>query len=249
MSKRSLPLTILFFLLLLPACRKDELTLPSKVIFKFELIPHQEADNLKGGPPFDVPGGRMTIDRGTLTIESIKFDGKRDEAKDYSFVSNLPFPLIVDLESGETNQEVSFDIPQGVYNHVEIFLSLGVADEPSVALDGIIRRGPWEKIPIRFEYNIREQIRIWAEPGKLRESGESGGQHNKIVFRKDTPSIARIVVDAGSLFQFVNLPEIQNATPSVRDGEKIIIISFDSNTEIFNTMGQRLDRSFRVIID
>ena len=232
-------------MLLLSSCRKDELTLPSKVSFEFELITYEEGNNLKqGGPPEELPFGppfnRMTIDRGTLVIESIAFDGRRDEGRDVYFSSDLENPVIVDLESGKPNQEIGFDIPQGVYNRVELFLDLGSEDNVSLVLEGSIRNRQSAEIPLRFEYRFRERIRIMAE---------SGSQADKIVLRKDTPSRARIVIDAPAVFRFANLSALQNALVGISDDEELIIISDYANVNIFNSMVTRLEKSFRVIFD
>ena len=238
MSKRSLLLTIFSIMLMLPACIKDELTLPAKVFFEFELI-----------PSFDTPPGGMIINKGSIIIESIEFDGRRDQGKDVYFTSDLSGPVFIDLENGQSDRELSFDIPQGVYNRVKIILNLAEKMEGSkgipFVLEGKISEGPMNnmnKIPLRFEYNFHERIEIEAR---------SGNNANKIVLRKDTPATARIVVDAGLLFQFVNLPTLNNFTISQFNNQETIIISPESNSEIFNRIGQNrgLERSFRVIVD
>jgi len=42
---------------------------------------------------------------------------------------------------------------------------------------------------------------------------------------------------------------LQNASISMHDGKNKIVISADSNSGLFNSMANRLERSFRVIID
>jgi len=244
---QSILLPLFTFLLVLSSCRKDELTLPAKVFFEFELITYEEGYNQKkGGPPeelpFAPPFNRMTIDRGTLVIESIAFDGRRDEGRDVYFSSDLEKPVIVDLERGKTNQEISFDIPQGIYNRVELLLDLGSEDNVSLVLEGSIRNRQSAEIPLRFEYRFQERIRIMAE---------SGSQADKIVLKKDSPSRVRIVVDAGSIFQFANIGRLESTTIAIRDGddEELLIISDVVNTNIFNSMVTRIENSFRIIFD
>ncbi|MFO7922366.1 MAG: hypothetical protein R6U58_01585 [Bacteroidales bacterium] len=237
---KSILLFLFPFLLLFPSCKK-ELTLPAKVIFEFGMISYENEENdLKNVPPVDIPKGRILIDRGTLSIESIEFDGRRDEGRDVFFVSDLRQALTVDLETGQISQPLSFDIPQGVYNRVELFFELGGDDNIPFLLEGSIRLGHLDEIPLRFEYNIREQIRIRAEPGK---------RSDKIVLRKDTPSTARVVVDAGAMFEFVNMGMIRNASLSAVEGENMILINSGMNNDIFNSIANRLEKSFRVVID
>ncbi len=233
-------LPLLTFMLLLSACSKDELTFPAKVFFEFEMIAHKEGNNLKSGPPFDLPFSTLTINQGALVIESIEFDGRREEGRDVFFISDLKQLVIVDLETGKSNQELSFDIPQGIYNRIDIYLELGGNEEIPLVLEGNIGKGQSDRIPLRFEYNIRDRIKVRAEPG---------GQANKIVLRKDTPSRARIVLDAGKVFQSVKLPVLQNATVSRLFGEDVILINPYNNNDIFNKLADRLEKSFKVIID
>ncbi len=230
----------LVFLLMFSSCSKDPLTLPSKVVFDFELISHEEGAGLKSGFPIDPPFGKITVDQGTLVISSIEFDGRRDQGRDVFFVSDLQEPVIVDLEKGDSSMELSFDIPQGVYNRIELFINLGNGDGTSLLLEGMIKKGRQAEIPVIFEYNIPEQIRVRAEP-------ENKG--NQIVLTRDKPSKARIIVDAGEVFQFVKLPVLQQATVSVLGDENIIIISPENNINIFNSMASRIERSFRVVFD
>jgi hypothetical protein len=237
---KGLYLPILGFLLLLSACRKDELTLPAKVFFEFELVSHEGEKYLKSGPPSNVLPDRMIINQGSLTIKSIEFDGLRDEGRDIFFESDLTQPLLVDLETGNSNQVLSFDVPQGVYNRIELNITLGWNDEIPLVLEGNISKGNLDEIPLRFEYNIHERIRVRAEPGK---------NSNKIVLRKDSPSVARVVIDAGQIFMFVNMSELQDAIVSLHEDRETIIISPRINNEIFNSMAARLERSIRVIFD
>ncbi|MFW5835621.1 MAG: hypothetical protein ACOCU3_01570 [bacterium] len=230
---------VITLLLLMSGCTKDPLTQPAKVFFDFELIALDE-ENLKNGPPVDIPAGKLSVSQGTLAIESIEFDGRRDQGKDVFFVSDLARPLLIDLESGNSNQNISFDIPQGVYNRVEFDLMLGGDGEIPLVLTGSIKRGNISEIPLRFEYNIREQLRIKAKSAK---------QEEKIVLRKDTPSTARIVVDARSIFQLVNMSVLQNANVSILGGEETILINLENNGEIFNSMANRIEKSFSIIFN
>ncbi len=244
MSKKSLFLTIFSIMLILQACVKDELTMPAKVFLDFELIPYQEGNSLKSGPPFETPVAGMIIDQGNITIESIIFDGKRDEGKDVYFVSNFASPVLVNLENGHVDSDLSFDIPQGVYNRIELSLTLGGNNEIPLLLKGRMKKGPLDnKMPLRFEYIFNEQIKIVAEPA---------GKANKIVLRRDNPANAKIVVDAGVLFQFIGFPELNDVNTSEFNDEEMVIISAESNIDLFRSMvmqSRGLEKAFRVIFD
>ena len=238
---------ILILPLLLTSCGKDELTQPAKVSFEIELIPHEESNDQKSRVPphqrpFTGPFNKLIIDRGTLIIESISFEGRRDEGRDVFFTSDLKDPVIADLKTGGINQELIFDIPQGVYNQIDLFIDLGSEEMTPLVLEGRIRNKQSEEIPVRFEYNFREWIRIRAEPGN---------KGNRIVLKKEDLSRARIVFDAGSAFQFANLQALEAASVaiSVTDDQELLIISDRINTNIFNSVANRLEKSFRVVFD
>jgi hypothetical protein len=238
--KKGIFLLAIIFLLLQPACKKDELTRPARVFFEYELISHDEDNNLKSGPPFPVPFNRLTIDNGSLTVSSLEFEGRRDEGKDVFFISSMRQPLVVDLETGKGNQLLIFDIPQGVYNFIEINLNLGGNDGIPLILEGKINSGTPNEIHLRFEHDIFEKIRIRAE---------SVLASTKIVLRKDTPSKAKIVLDSRYVFQFVNVMALRDADISIIDGKEVILINSLNNINIFNRMAERLEKSFSVIFD
>jgi hypothetical protein len=239
--KKDIFLPVLVILLLFSACRKNELTLPAKVFFEFELIDYLDDNNLKSEQSIPVPLGKMTVDKGLLKINSIEFYGQRDEGRSVYFISDLRQPLVVDLESGISNQVVSFDIPQGIYNLIEIQFELLSDGGIPLVLEGSIAREPSEELPLRFEYeNLHEKIQTRAE---------SGQNSNKVVLRRDTNSTARIIIDSRSVFQFVNRSMLQEASLSSIGGEEVLLINSFSNKNIFNIMAERLERSFKVIID
>jgi hypothetical protein len=237
---RNIIIPVIIILLLLASCRKDELTLPAKVLLEFELITHEEeAANLKSGPPSNLPGGKMTIDQGSMIIGAIEFDGRRDEGKDVFFVADLKKPVIVDMKTGSFNQALSFDIPQGIYNLVDFYFELEKGNGIPLVLEGI-RRGPLNELPIRFEYDITDRLIVRAE---------SKANSKKIILRKDNTSKARIILDARYIFQFVNIPLLQDASISIVNNKEVILISSTTNVNIFNMMAERLEKSMKVIID
>jgi hypothetical protein len=232
-------LSVIIFMFL-TSCKKDELTLPAKVLFEFELITHEEGTmNLKSGPPSNVPAGKIIIDEGILIIGAIEFDGRREEGKDVFFVADLKQPVVVDMKTGSFNQPLSFDIPQGIYNLVDFYFELEKGNGVPLVLEGI-SRGPLRELPIRFEYDIPENFSVRAE---------SKVNSKKIILRKDNTSKARIILDARYIFQFVNMPLLQDAGISVVNDKEMILISSTKNVNIFNMMAERLEKSMKVIID
>lgn len=232
--------------ILVASCTKDELTLPAKVYFGFGFVFHEEElilDNPEPGTLKKLPpgfqGGKLEINKGTLVIRTLEFDGRRDEGRDVFFVSDLREPLVVNLETGTGNQELSFDIPQGVYNMIEIHLQPGGSITPPLILEGKISRGAAHVIPVRFELDIYEKLRIRAEPYGL----------DKIILRRDIPSYAWIVVDAGSMFRFIHPTMFRDAMLSDIAGVETLLINSDNNQELFNALAARIEKSIKIVFN
>ncbi len=236
--------SLLIFLLLLTSCEKDELTLPAEVNFEFEFIAHE--DGIIGNGPkklssnLQQPPGKIEIDQGTLVIESIVFDGRRQEGEDVFFTSDLSEPVVVNLQTEESNKPLKFDIPQGIYNRIEIDIELDGNNKLPLVLEGNFKKGPLEEFPVRFEYDISEKIRVRAKPA---------GNIDNIVLKKDTPSIAKVRVDANSIFQLVNMSMINDANITDIDGEEVLLINNESNGNMYSIISARIDKSFDVIFD
>ena len=227
---------IFFFVcfVFLSSCEKDELTLPVEVSLDFAIKPYHAETGLKASNGFDV-------NQGAVIIQSLEFDGRRDEGEDYFFTKQFDIPLQAQMHNGNVNQQVSFDIPQGVYKRIELNLSLGLEEgEYAFQLKGTFQRGPLEEIPIVFEYSFNEEVRIRA---KNKEGNE------QIVLKKDNPSTATILVDVPFMFQLINPGMIQMAETTVIDNNETILINLENNTDIFNLLANRLEKSMRVLFE
>lgn len=218
----------------LTSCEKDELTLPAEVTLDFAMESYHAETGLKANNAFD-------LNQGAVIIQSIEFDGRRDEGEDYFFTKHFDNALQAELHNGNVNQQVSFDVPQGVYKRVEMNLSLGLEEgEYAFRLQGSFQRGPFEEIPIVFEYSFNEKVRIQA---KNKEGNE------QIVLKKEKPSTATILVDVPFMFQLVNPGMIQMAETTVIDNNETILINPENNTDIFNLLATRLEKSMRVLFE
>lgn len=229
------------------SCIKDELTLPAGVSFKFDMLSHQSEDEeededenggLKSFTLF--PSGLFSIDKGTLVVDAIEFDGRREEGQDVYFSSDFPGPVFARLEEQSTNFDIRFDIPQGIYNRIDITIHLDTSQQPSLILEGSLKIGIFEPVLIRFEYNFPDQVPVRAVSARP-------GQN--IVLRKDQPSTATVLIDAGFLFRFVNMGILANADRIDVNGAKIILINNQYNTLIFNQLGSRIQGSIAVVFE
>jgi len=226
-------LVIISFVVSASSCEKEDFTLPTQVNFEFTMESFYSEGGLKAGPSFD-------IDEGTLVVKAIEFDGRRDQGGDYYFTSEFSTPVKAEMHNGNMNQIVSYNIPQGVYNRIELNLSIGDGNEDALCLNGRFQVGPFVEIPVRIEYAFQEQIRI-------RATNKDGNE--QIVLKKDIPSTATVIFNVPFLFQLVNIGMILDAERVQLEGEEVILINNEKNTDIFNLLATRLDNSMRVIFD
>ena len=249
-----IPLLLLVNLLIVMAsCQKDPLTLPVKVNFQFGMSAFvlEEANTgpvameETANPSLGLPGGAqpgngpLKIDNAKLVISAIDFEGRREQGEDVFFTYTPPQPVVADLAAETTSLPISFDIPQGVYTRIEIILHLGTDELTPLVMTGMINRGPFQNLPVRFDYKFTEEIRM---------RGKGTNQAN-IVLSEDHPSLARVELDAESVFRLVNMGMVMNASVVNEDGQDIVLIDNTNNLPIFNIIANRLGNAFSLVID
>ncbi len=239
---------VLSALLISGACSKDPLTQPSNVSFEFTMngfdLSDDKANIILTDPQSNNPGtpgasNHFIIDHGTLTIASLEFEGRREQGQDVFFESDLGQAIVANLSDGTTSVPVRFDIPQGVYNRLEVVLNLGENEQAPLVLHGRLTKGPMQDYPVRFEYRFTERVRIKGR----------GRQNQQIVLQADKQSLARIELQAENLFRLINMGMIMNATIVNEGGQDVILIDNTNNLPIFNMIANRLSNSFSLIID
>ncbi len=216
------------------SCEKDESTKPVKVNFDFAMEPYYLVDTTAKGE------GALTIDQGTLFINTIEFDGRREDAQDYYFTSPFETTLQVDMHTGYASQQVTFDVPQGVYDKIELVFSLGNEENQAILVKGIFQQSIEEGIPVWFEYNFQDQVRVKAK---------NEDDEDQIVLTKSGPETVTVMLDASFLFRLVNLGRILKAERVQIEGEDVILINNEVNTDLFSLLVSRLDISFRVTFE
>jgi hypothetical protein len=215
------------------SCEKDELTLPTEVSFEFSMESYQAEES-------NSPMNKFIINEGTLIINSIEFDGQREEGEDYYFVSQFTSPLIAEVNTGVTSQTVSFDAPQGIYNKIDISFSLGAENENSLILNGVLKHGASTEIPIRIEYTFQEKINV---RGSCQEGNE------QIVLTKDKKAVANVIFNTPDFFKLISYGKIKDATTQNIEGQETILINNQINDDIFNLLASRIDDSIQVVFE
>jgi len=231
--KTPIQIIIIALIFVFSSCEKDELTKPTEILLQFEMEPHQNQGATKSMNGF-------TIDQCNMVISSMEFDGRREVGEDYYFNKSFETPLKAEMHTGNTNQTVSFDAPIGVYNKIDISFSLGAENEKALILTGKYNQGPLVEIPIRFEYNLQENIRV---------QGQSKSGNQEIVLKKDDITKATVVFNTPELFQLTTVGMIQNAMQQNINGQATVLIDNKTNIDIFNLLASRIDNSVQVIFE
>ncbi|MDT8402533.1 MAG: hypothetical protein RQ743_12630 [Bacteroidales bacterium] len=231
--KKKVLLSCILCIAVISSCEKDELKLPAEVKLAFEMDALKIQENTKAGQVF-------SVDEAYLVLSALEFDGKREEGEDYFFTSLFDEALHAEMHTGQASRNVSFDIPQGIYKLIDLNLMVGDETSPAVVLRGKFQRGPLEDVPVIFEYAFREEIKVRA----MNKEGK-----RQVVLRKDIPGTATILLDVPSMFQLFNIGLLRNAEQFSYQGEETIIINNEKNTDIFNLLATRLDKSLQVIFE
>ncbi len=249
-------LTSVFF----SGCRKDELTLPAKVDFVFEMNPFdtESDDELKNvttdtttlsNDPFDddKPGfgepdfESLSINQAELIITAIEIEGVREQGKDVFMVSEFNPPLEAQLTGNNVSDyNISFDLPQGVYEKLDIQFYLGTDDAAAISFNGDINPGKSKKVNFKFEHTLKERIRVRAF---------RNNPADPIVLNKNANSRAHIIIDARYLFQNITMDQLESSTIINTPAGQQIRINHNDNKQIFGPMAGRLDKSIAVVFE
>jgi hypothetical protein len=232
---------VILVLMGLTACEKDPLTLPSRVNLQFGMTPRESGTGQTGGPETQTTGqtSPFVVNQGNLTVGDIAFEGRRRDASDVFFTAEFNPPILSNLSQGTSNQPVSFDIPQGVYQRIEMVFELGAPGHLPLELRGMASLGPLGNVPVLFQYHHEEAVRVVAK----------ASQGQEIVLDREKPSTARVIIDADFLFRLVNTGMLLNADITSINGEAVILISNNTNNNIFNMVAARLSQSFQVVFE
>lgn len=238
--KRTLLLP-LFLLLFVYSCQKDPSTLPARVQFSFGMAPFESGTDLKelSGIDFLKSPNFLIIDDGRLVISKIDFEGRRQNVGDVFFTASFDPPIIIDLKEEIASRVVQFDIPQGIYERIEMVFFLGAPGQLPLLMTGQANLPASGQKQVRFEYQFSEPVRV-----KARDKTE-----NEIVLRKDEISNATLIINAAHLFRLVN-PGLINSAQIINENDtEVILISQGANPSIFNVVANRLSQSFEVTFE
>lgn len=198
-------------------------------------------EDLKDAPVAGNPNGNiyLTINDGTLVINRIDFEGRRENANDVFFTADFDPPIVADLGEGTSSRYVQFDIPQGIYERMEFIFHLGAPGYLPLEMTGEANLPIFGQKEVRFEYQYPDPVSTIA----------SGPEDSNIVLKKDETSTAHVLIDAETLFRLVNVGLLVSAEISNQNGQEMIVINQDMNSPIFNSIANRISQSLKVVFE
>lgn len=240
---------------LFTGCKKDELALPANVDFAFKLNPSEISDEELSGvelksmeaevqtPP--VKKGNqfknLNINQATTYITSVEIKGVREQGEDVFMVSEFDPPVEINLQDKQiVTSEISFDIPQGIYEKLEIKLYMGNNSYPALDFRGSLGQGNSSPLQFSFSYVPMEIIRVRATGANPSE---------KIVLDKHRNSKAIVTLNAAYLFQNFTLDHLDNVSVINTNNGKEVRINNKNNRSVFGLMTGRLENSMSVIFE
>jgi hypothetical protein len=183
-------------------------------------------------------GGQLTFTGGQMILSNFEFEGEREKGGDVSFITNYGSGLTIPFDLTNTNPELNFDIPQGVYNRIALVLTTGSSGEV-ILVEGTYAYNGGGTVPFRFIFADTEEFEIEAED-------DDGGT---IVLDKDAISPAKIVLDPTHWFAPVPSSFFENATLTDVNGVNTIVIDKNNNEDIYDIVLDRLEETAAVIFN
>lgn len=249
--------TGVFISFLISGCQKDELTLPAQVDFIFEMKPFiiewEDTDNVKvASLKSNVPDKTLfnkkeaphsfLVNQAKLTITSIEIEGEREQGDDVFLVSDFDPPLEVQFSegTGTPNQNVSFDLPQGIYKKLDIVFYLGTDDEPAISLNGSISPGESGKASFNFDYPLKEKL-------ETRATHQTSAEN--IVLSKNNKSQAKVIFNAEYLFGNLSVHNLSGTRLSYAPNQQEVVVNQKNNSYIYEQLMSRLEKSIAVVFE
>ena len=192
----------------------------------------------------------ITIEKARYRFYSMDFQGFRQTGGDYFFKKDFDGGLEVVVEEGKSTSLHSFDLPKGIYDRINISLRVrkseasetdtegGLLENPipyqknaSIIVEGYYTSNHLEKIPLIFVYNYDEV---------LDNPSTSGTNNGTVTISKSDNNLAIIQFNTAYWMQLVNSRMLQSAKLTLVNGTPTIILSEDSNENIFNLLTSRI---------
>lgn len=187
-------------------------------------------------------GGNLAFNGGYAKIESLTFNGDRQESDDVTFTKTYSGGLQVPFDANNSVSEWDFDIPQGTYNNITIsFHTYGEAGDDHIVLTGTYKNSiDLNTYPVRLEIKVEEFYNTLAK---------SSSGNNQIILDKNIQKEGLIKLNPVYWFQLVSVNDMDNATLINVNSVPTILINDSDNTDIFDLLSDRIDDATEITFD
>lgn len=219
-----------FFAISLLSCRDEELKIPTNLQIDFGVTPEE----------FAIPGNgssySLHILKATVLVKHLEFEGYRESGDNVFFDKSFSKPLKIEMLGDSVMQELKFEVPQGVYNHIGIKLSL-TGDNAHGAFDlkSLLKVSKGRNYNVDFTMKFDERLDLTAKS----ESGEE-----QIVLSKDKNSICRIDFKPLFVFELMQDKDIDDAEMTHENGKYTIPLNSEVNSDIYTILVSRFAKAF-----
>lgn len=196
------------------------------VDFQFYISPSEPTDFLQ-------------FTSGEMKIREIDFSGDRKKGGGVNFTNSISNGAVLNLNNGIATPLISYDIPQGTYNKINLTIKAFDEDpSPSISLYGFYMEDSSETIPIIFEFHSGQNFNV---------SGKTNAGQNQIVLIEDKPATCKITFDPNYWFDTVTENLLDDADETIVDGESTIVINETNNTIIYNLISSRISEATKAV--
>ncbi len=221
----------IILLILFSTCEKDPFTIPVNV--NFEFVYDTESINLKRNSDT-----KIDFTEGRIIVKSIEFHGEREEGGPVDFSSDFN-QVEGNLMTGNTNPNVHFDIPQGIYTNIEILIEIDTANsKPALYIAGNITDSNLlsyiNTSTVKYNYQLmhNEIFELYAK------SADTSGN---IVIKENNPPKVQIIINPLYIFQdIINEFDEAEISPNSYYDDPKIIINNEENTYIYKELNLKV---------
>lgn len=216
------------------ACEDEELKIPADFQLDFGVQPQTLRYSEDEG------SYSLKITQADLFIKQLEFEGVRESGDNINFDKTFSESVAVALLNSKDNDSLHFKIPQGIYTHMALKVTLaGKGGEAPFQLRSELKSGQNEFYDLHFNLGFEERIDINVKPAKEQE---------KIVVDKKQTTRCRIDFKPLFIMSIVEDEDFNYALFVEEDGKYIIPISDERNSFIYSLLANRFARAFEARI-
>lgn len=230
------------------SCIEDTLKLPARVSFGF---------NIQN----DTALHFIRFTGVELRVKEFEFEGYRQAGEDYFFDHYFTTPLEVRYNTPVFPDELTFDLPQGVYTRMKVKIKVddledGTNDrEPGLgredSIDYVMPETPSFVLRGFYRYMHGQEIPFLMVIDNEQFVGDviSNGSNSDIVISRDRQYQGTLTFRAGYAFKALSRHSLENADIALASNMETMVISKDHNEDIYEILLYRLQESFTVILE